>query len=212
MAQYSPLRSGISEDNHETHVESSTRRSIYLILRVVVFCLALYGSLDLGRKAWLSLSRRSSCSCGQSPAEAIARGCKFDPYAAAWLPDHCRDDSQIREFGEMEALGNSSWNFYDYSGRIKLTVEEVAMMAGVVSISDHQKGEAMVKTTTKWHHMHCLYILLKAARLKRTGLAMEPRYTKESHTTHCAKSIYGWISAQPAAHILDSESEVDIYA
>ncbi|KAH8805283.1 hypothetical protein F5884DRAFT_633438, partial [Xylogone sp. PMI_703] len=122
--------------------------------------------------------------CGQSPAEAITRGCKFDPYAAAWLPDHCRDDDQIREFGEMEALTNSSWNFYDNSTKAKLTIEEVSMRAGVVGRHDDR---SKVLTTSNWHHMHCLYVLLKSFRSKRTGLAMEPRYAKEHHATHCAK-------------------------
>ncbi|KAH8822036.1 hypothetical protein F5884DRAFT_769789 [Xylogone sp. PMI_703] len=210
MARYSLLRSEISEDNLKPGHESRILSFNYLVLKGLILCLALYGCFDLGRKAWMSWDRGSSCSCGQSPAEAIIRGCKFDPYAAAWLPDHCRDDDQIQEFWQMEMLANSSWSFYDHTSKKQLTVEEVSMMAGVVK--DHHKSEALVTTTTNWHHMHCLYVLLKAFRSKHTGIIMEPRYTEDHHATHCVKSVYGWISAQPAARVVDSESEVDIYA
>lgn len=38
------------------------------------------------------------CYCGTSSAEAKSMGCKYDSLAAAWLPEHCRDDELTAEF------------------------------------------------------------------------------------------------------------------
>ena len=41
------------------------------------------------------------CDCGESVAEAISRGCRFDGLAMVWLPEHCRDDELAEEFNTM---------------------------------------------------------------------------------------------------------------
>lgn len=38
------------------------------------------------------------CYCGTSSTEAKSMGCKYDSLAAAWLPEHCRDDELTAEF------------------------------------------------------------------------------------------------------------------
>ena len=77
------------------------------ILRAFVLMFTLWGIIDISIKAitlhrqfakgeWHPLtSKDPTCYCGESTAEAIALGCKYDSMAQGWLPDHCRDDELV---------------------------------------------------------------------------------------------------------------------
>ncbi|KAK8097636.1 uncharacterized protein PG998_013122 [Apiospora kogelbergensis] len=55
----------------------------------------------------------SPLPCGNTPSEAIARGCHFDMVATAWLPPRCIDTELMEEF-----LSEHPWRFYaDQQGR-----------------------------------------------------------------------------------------------
>lgn len=52
------------------------------------------------------LETEHGCYCGNSTMEAKSMGCKYDSLAAAWLPEHCRDDELTAEF-ELSGPGEN---------------------------------------------------------------------------------------------------------
>jgi hypothetical protein len=215
MAQYLPLDQIDLDQNLEHKKNDNFHRWLLRIRNTIILLLALYGLIGLGIQLWSHLPppKRAHvpCSCGQSPDEAIARGCKFDPFALAWLPDNCRDDELIKEFEELGKIHNHSWEFYTWPnpGK-KLNLSEVSMMAEVVGV-EHVNRSA-VTTTVDWHHTHCLYIWRKLYRSRYTKLMMESRYDAEHHQKHCVKSILEWVRSQSPAEQLLGGSVIDLYS
>lgn len=54
----------------------------------------------------------SSCSCGDSLAEAMALSCRYDTIAAAWLPPHCRDAELMAQFDTSGPGVDGAWTYY----------------------------------------------------------------------------------------------------
>ncbi|KAB8234229.1 hypothetical protein ETB97_001425 [Aspergillus alliaceus] len=215
MAQYHPLEQIDLNQTPEHGEDHNSHRWRPRIRDTIVFLLALYGLLNLATLLWSHLPtlKRAHlpCSCGQSPEEAITRGCKFDPFALAWLPDNCRDDELIREFEELGKAHNHSWEFYTWPNpERKLDLSQVSMMAQVVGVKHINRSA--VTTTVDWHHTHCLYLWRKLYRSRYTKLRMESRYDAEHHQKHCVESILNWIRLQSPAEQLLGGSVIDLYS
>jgi hypothetical protein len=71
---------------------------------VILFALAFLGLFSIFQRLAnthdLCLNRQflGVCDCGESVAETISRGCKFDSLAKTLLPEHCQDDELTAEF------------------------------------------------------------------------------------------------------------------
>jgi hypothetical protein len=105
----------------QTKGVSSTKRVLrYLsILKsLLIFSLAFWGFFNIVQKFPEAYRNHfdmisahdhqlQGCVCGETVAEAISLGCKFDSLSMAWLPDHCRDDELTAEF-ETTGKGKSS--------------------------------------------------------------------------------------------------------
>ena len=136
------------------------------------------------------------CVCGNSVAEARRMGCKYDSLAAAWLPEHCRDDEITAQF---EAEGpDGAWGYYaDADMTIPLTVDEVSLLA--------DNKSATFWMSARWHMVHCKYYWLKMWKAQFTGITIEPRNNHEGHIRHCAEVMKGpeWVTIAGVA--LDSD-------
>jgi hypothetical protein len=84
-------------------------RYISIFGSLSVYLLALWGFINIVQqllvvnrhhiKAMIAQGQWiEGCDCGESVAEAISLGCKFDALSMAWLPEHCRDDELTAEF------------------------------------------------------------------------------------------------------------------
>ncbi|KAF2818570.1 hypothetical protein CC86DRAFT_433404 [Ophiobolus disseminans] len=78
-------------------------RYMGILRSLLVYSLAFWGFLSIIQKlavvyrnhlgAFSSQNHRlHGCDCGETVAEAMALGCKFDALSMTWLPKHCRDD------------------------------------------------------------------------------------------------------------------------
>ena len=96
----------------QTKASPKTKR-IHLYIGIfrslLVYSLAIWGFINtvqrlsvayrLHTKVFTAPSHRlEGCDCGDSIAEAMLLGCKFDALSMAWLPEHCRDDELTAEF------------------------------------------------------------------------------------------------------------------
>ncbi|KAH6680458.1 hypothetical protein B0J14DRAFT_695843 [Halenospora varia] len=178
--------------------------TIYLkfLKDILIYSLALWGAYSILRYLVVSrnltvhgitsdFERRPGCDCGDSVAEAISLGCKFDSLSMAWLPEHCRDDDLTAEFDTAGNGPNGTWIYWaDTDHTIEMNVETVAAMG------DDPSARAHMGTT--WHRVHCVFYWRKLFRTKFNGKIIEPRSDTEDHIKHCGMVFqepgYGTIS------------------
>jgi hypothetical protein len=123
------------------------------------------------------------CDCGNSVAEAIARGCTYDELAVAWLPDHCRDVPLLSQFLVAGDGPAGQWLHWRYPNRTGLlTDKEVATMADDPS---HPK----FYSSGTWHLIHCIYYWRKQIRQRNSGVVIEPRYNNINYIMACAETF-----------------------
>lgn len=133
----------------------------------------------------------ASCDCGRNTTEARARGCKYDSLAAAWLPEHCRDDELTAEFEQAGDGPNGTWEYWaDTKHTQPMSLEEIAALADTPGSKFHMSNH--------WHTVHCIFYWRKEYRARFNGKIVEPRSDNEGHIKHCGniflKGAYGTIA------------------
>ncbi|GKZ37819.1 hypothetical protein AbraIFM66950_009608 [Aspergillus brasiliensis] len=159
---------------------------IHLTKTCLIYSLALWGIFNLITLSTphldhlTTMTPHTGCDCGTSVAEAIARDCKFDGLAMAWLPPHCRDDELAAEFNTVGDGPNGTWIYYSDSERtIPMDVSEVAALA--------DEPTALVHMSVQWHTLHCIFYWRKQYRARFNGKIVEPRSDSEHHIKHCGQ-------------------------
>ena len=135
-----------------------------------------------------------SCDCGANIAEALALGCKYDSLAAAWLPEHCRDDDLTAEFERSGTGPNGTWEYWaDTKHTQPMSLEEIAALADHPGQKFHMDNE--------WHVIHCIFYWRKEHRARFNGKIVEPRSDNEGHIEHCGHifkhGAYGTVAGVP---------------
>ncbi|TVY17313.1 hypothetical protein LARI1_G003637 [Lachnellula arida] len=125
----------------------------------------------------------SSCSCGSSPIEAMARSCRYDTIAAAWLPPHCRDEELTAQFDATGPGAGGAWTYYaDEFGHISISTDEIALLPA-------NDSQDYFFTTHRWHVLHCSYYWRKMYRMvhgiKGAAKQIEHRFDTDGHIAHC---------------------------
>ena len=125
----------------------------------------------------------SSCSCGSSLLEAMARSCRYDTIAAAWLPPHCRDEVLAAQFDATGPGADGAWTYYaDEFGRTSISTEEIALLPA-------NDSQDYFFTTHRWHVLHCSYYWRKMYRMVHAmeGAAkqIEHRFDTDGYIAHC---------------------------
>ncbi|KAH8805172.1 hypothetical protein F5884DRAFT_708406 [Xylogone sp. PMI_703] len=172
----------ISSKKHRRFNDSRIFVYILFLWKTIICLLAVYGIISLVRQ-WSHAAQPKtplSCNCGHSVDEAISMGCKYDPLAAAWLPDHCRDKELSEEFDKAGPGPNGSWSYYsDKYGTRQLNVTEISYYAN--------NRSAQYWSTYEWHVVHCIFYWRKQFRARFTGVTVEKRFDTEAHIKHCGK-------------------------
>lgn len=156
------------------HSKSTKRVCIYAISSIIICLLILLGTLFMTDRLTDGIFpikdlRILKNPCGQSPAEAKARGCKWDISSFAWLPQECLDEELTAQF---RAAG--PWKFY---GDQNKTVE--------VSEDDFGEDLAPVWLTNRLHVAHCAFSWLKFHRAL-VGNGRVHSQMPLPHTEHCS--------------------------
>ncbi|KAG5937033.1 hypothetical protein E4U60_002168 [Claviceps pazoutovae] len=124
----------------------------------------------------------TSCSCGNSTAQALAIGCKYDSLAAAWLPPHCRDDDLTAEFDRSGPGKDGQWTYWrDLARTQEISLDELATMGDDKAFRFYMTGQ--------WHVVHCIFYWRKEHRARFNGKMVEPRSDTEGHIKHCGKVL-----------------------
>ncbi|KAE9373172.1 hypothetical protein N431DRAFT_289195, partial [Stipitochalara longipes BDJ] len=115
--------------------------------------------------------------CGNSPSEALSRGCHFDIIATAWLPPKCIDVELASEFAALHP-----WQYFSNrngTDPFPNDADTLGMQTGPIW------------TTDRWHAAHCLYMWKKLNRAIVEGRMTDAETVAQSHTNHCAMNIMG---------------------
>ncbi|KJZ75963.1 hypothetical protein HIM_04787 [Hirsutella minnesotensis 3608] len=109
--------------------------------------------------------------CGNSPAEAEARGCRFSMVLLAWVPPGCLTESDAEDDRLM--FGYKDW---------PLIVD-----GKNVSWTEVQKGHfRFFRSTIGWHTTHCMFAWRRLHRvLLNTSQQLDSYIASEHHTRHC---------------------------
>ncbi|KAJ5958811.1 uncharacterized protein N7479_005961 [Penicillium vulpinum] len=146
--------------------------------------LSTYNAIDSATDSQSSLFQ-----CGESAAEALARGCKFDIMSFAWVPEPCFDRELMEEFLELR-----QWKWYaDKDG------QEVE---SELDIREGQYPEMFV--SWEYHLVHCAYMWRKMHRaLLKGGVdAVDGYVGSMHHTEHCSGMLLEY--RQEAVNITNS--------
>lgn len=109
-------------------------------------------------------------SCGQSPEEARASGCKYDVMMQLWVPVECYDEALSERF---LAEGNWPW-FADIRAQHEISLE-------VMRLGEHQ----VAFSTDQYHRYHCIFtweVMVRAMRAR--GYIVEEMMSYD-HVVHC---------------------------
>ena len=110
--------------------------------------------------------------CGNSPTQALARGCRFDMITHSWLPPACQYDEDVEDeatFYEMHEWKWSHENGTDVSG------------------AQARRGELLyVFGSFEWHRVHCTFTWKRLHRALLYGRNIDSYVASLHHTEHCS--------------------------
>ena len=109
--------------------------------------------------------------CGNSTAEAMAMGCKYDILTGGWLPTKCMDYESIEEY-----QSDGSWfGFADEARTKRLTIEEMSQLD-------------FYYTSERDHIQHCANLWRKQFRAWTDGRKnIDTIIANKEHTFHCSQ-------------------------
>lgn len=172
-----PNISPMEEENRYGSVPLSkkhTGRAIaYAVTTLVAFALTITTLFALQQPGH-NLFTTAELGCGNSPEQAIAKGCLFDVTSFTWLPGPCFDPQIPHDF-----LATSDWRWYrDAGGQ-----EEVAVSLATTGRLDN------LFVSMRYHVAHCAFMWSKLHRAMATGGMIDSYVGSLEHTEHCAKMI-----------------------
>lgn len=120
-------------------------------------------------------------NCGDSPAEARARGCHFEPMMSAWIPKECYFEDLKEDHEDIF----ETWKWY-WDKNVTHEIKRDEMR----SVREGDYHPAIFTTKPAAHLLHCLYALRKlATAVEKRSLFLDSRSLRFHHSTHCAKGI-----------------------
>jgi hypothetical protein len=166
---------------------------LVLTLSAIAFGWAVH-ALRTGTGASLATPiGREVMTCGKTPEEARARGCRFQLWAYAWIPEPCYDAELDQEFLDMYTREHKQQNWGYYRERNATTWDDD------VPLSELLKGEGEGLWSTEGQHWwHCAFYQKKFYRAlekangdisKIVDAGFAERELQAAHALHCAKTI-----------------------
>jgi hypothetical protein len=168
-----------------------TRRAIKILSTAMIALLATWGAIDLTMQIYhLATPARSPITptailpndyetCGDTPEEAITRGCEFDYMLPGWVhPEYI--DTEVTEAFLSIGPDDGNWLYYDdANGTSRISPEILPMLW----------KKRRFHGTHEWHVMHCVYLWWKEYRSFTRQKSKLNMMSSEKHILHCAKFI-----------------------
>lgn len=129
--------------------------------------------------------------CGNSPAEAFAKGCIYDVLENRLTRPECVNADLNREFGQLGRGTNGShrYGFVEDGGIRDIEVTELVQVI---------KPGLIVWESTWWHLTHCIFMYRKAVLSRFDGVLLSMNRTEqEKHDHHCGRMLVNFLSKGP---------------
>jgi len=177
---------GEAASSHKTSARR-TKAVISIVCFVLLFSTALFvvlerrpstraqqmASMEVDRNENDVHDEKEAGLCGNSSAQAIARGCTFDQLTWSWYPPNCP------HYGNDEFVKAEEWKFY------------LDMQGKEVATGDNWR-KAMDNEIQLWgerreHLTHCVYLMLSIGQIIRDGTPHAAKLVEYEHLDHCAR-------------------------
>ncbi|KAB8072074.1 hypothetical protein BDV29DRAFT_192820 [Aspergillus leporis] len=159
------------------------RHHLTVFAGITVLGIAIFTTLGIhqyytSRNVKSSISDLNTNTCGNSTAEALARGCKFDQLMWAWYPAHCPHYANDLY---LNAEPERPWQFYinPYTRQVASEQDWLHAMDNKVRIYGERRE----------HLTHCVFMFLSLGQIIRDGTKYTPRQVEYPHLTHCAEFL-----------------------
>jgi hypothetical protein len=152
---------------------------VILAFIVLTFALSFHAVDLLGKIGHLIKEIKPSAShqrsykypCGETAAEAKAKGCIFDVMSMTWQSPECYDPDLAMEFADL-----GPWEFYtDSSGAEKMSLEQIS-----------REGQ-ISWTTRRYFVQHCIFGWKAMHRAWQRGWRMDSNLASIEHTELCSR-------------------------
>ena len=159
--------------------KAARSQTLNVLKHIAIIFLVCFGVVDIGYRAYdfSQSNKHISCNCGDTITEALTNNCRYDSFAAAWLPPACRNDDLIDKFERAGPNPDGSWDYYaDKNKTESLSLDQVSRLP--------ETGGHFF-TTHHWHLVHCVYYWKKMFLSAKAGTVVEKRYNNLAHLEHC---------------------------
>ncbi|KAH8819857.1 hypothetical protein F5884DRAFT_865505 [Xylogone sp. PMI_703] len=125
----------------------------------------------------------TALNCGNTTAEARARGCEFDVLSYSWIPRECRDRQTDDEF--IQWLYNDDrqlgpWPFFT-DREMKNRIPDANALSERVNILSYTPQEE--------HIGHCIFWYRRLHRALSNNFKVDIRGRNLNHTMHCTTMV-----------------------
>ncbi|KAK3357856.1 hypothetical protein B0T25DRAFT_540396 [Lasiosphaeria hispida] len=202
-AETQPFTDGEAEKQDAGHPMSSTtprpRSWMHKARSALAFTLGIFCGWILLVTAWRTTLHpvprtvqytTKTLECGNTTAEAEARGCSFDLLSHNWVPPPCLDsqtESEYRAYisSPERALGAYPY-FLDAEGTKRVESERAfALLANGHPVLADQH----VYTTREEHLAHCKFLLRRTHRAAQRKVRLNDENAGFWHTEHCLEEL-----------------------
>ncbi|KAL6702399.1 hypothetical protein ACN47E_002192 [Coniothyrium glycines] len=167
-----------------------TRRAIKILSTAMIALLATWGAIDLTMQIYHRATPARSLNpptvslpndyfCGDTPEEAIARGCEYDYMLPGFVhTDYI--DAEVTEAFLSIGPDNGNWRYYDDANGTSTISPEILPSLWKIK---------RFHGTHEWHVMHCVYLWWKEFRSFTRQKSKLNMVSSEEHILHCARFI-----------------------
>ncbi|RFU33863.1 hypothetical protein B7463_g2516, partial [Scytalidium lignicola] len=128
-------------------------------------------------------SQTKSLDCGNTIAEAKARGCEFDVLSYSWIPQECRDretDDEFLEWLYSDDRQLGPWPFFK-DQEMKERIPDADALSHRVRMISYAPQEE--------HIGHCIFLARRLHRAMDSSWTMDTRGGNLNHTIHCTNMV-----------------------
>jgi hypothetical protein len=176
--QYRKIMSSLDEpESQQEHQKPQGTSKLFTASTLCLTLLVVIGIVSVRlwpRSPWSPAhSTPARLHCGNSTAEAISRGCTFDPVTVTWLPKECPRDV-VDEF--LESSNAQRYRYwFDLKGE-----HEIIGYDNLSMTHDH-----FYYTTQREHAAHCAFVMLRSYHVMRRGDRVDQMSDDPHHWHHC---------------------------
>ncbi len=124
--------------------------------------------------------------CGQSPDEAHARGCRYEPLGSAWIPSLCSFQEVIDRYDDIF----DRWTWFSDPG-----LTDPLEHSWQLDLLRTGNYSSVFTSAQNAHEVHCLYTWRKLNfAMEQNKSWIDARSLEYSHAEHCAVSLTQIIS------------------